>query len=183
MNNKGFTLIELLATIVILSLVMGLAATGVTNTIQNSKKRSEKLFVEKLGKSIDDYVSLKGSTLKEVGTRVTFQKCDTKQCKKPYTVEAFQVKKKDGGSITLRDLVDEHLVDIQKLINPKNKKGCLEEGKNPEIMVFKDREYVYYYYVNLSGSKTSCDILSENGLIDTLPTNLKNELKKKGIVS
>ena len=36
MNNKGFTLIELLATVVLLSLVMGIGAYGVSNTIAKS---------------------------------------------------------------------------------------------------------------------------------------------------
>lgn len=38
LNNKGFTLIELLAVIVILALVMGIAATSMLTTMNNSRK-------------------------------------------------------------------------------------------------------------------------------------------------
>ena len=68
MNNKGFTLIELLATIVILSLVMGISASGIMGVINQSKARGEKLFVSKLSKSIDDYINLKGSSMVQSGT-------------------------------------------------------------------------------------------------------------------
>ena len=60
MNNKGFTLIELLATVVLLSLVMGIGAYCVSNTITNSKKRTEKIFVDKLDSAIEEYIDLKG---------------------------------------------------------------------------------------------------------------------------
>lgn len=40
LNNKGFTLIELLAVVVILAIVMGIAATSVLNSINNSRKSS-----------------------------------------------------------------------------------------------------------------------------------------------
>ena len=40
LNNKGFTLIELLAVVVILAIVMGIAATSVLNSINNSRTSS-----------------------------------------------------------------------------------------------------------------------------------------------
>lgn len=174
MNNKGFTLIELLATIAILGLVLGIAGISVANTINNSKTRSEKLFVEELSKSIDDYIDLKGSTWIKFGEEVTFDKCKDKECKNTYQVIGYQVKKSDGSSIYLKDLVDEHLVDEAKIVNPRNKLKCLD-GKNPEIKVFKDKDYVYYYYVDLSGNNTSCKI-EENNIINTLPKTLSEKV-------
>lgn len=38
LNNKGFTLVELLAVVVILAIVMGIAASSVLNSINNSRK-------------------------------------------------------------------------------------------------------------------------------------------------
>lgn len=38
LNNKGFTLVELLAVVVILAIVMGIAATSVLNSINNSRR-------------------------------------------------------------------------------------------------------------------------------------------------
>lgn len=63
MNRKGFTLIELLATIVILGIVGGIATYGVINTINTSKLKSEKIFVDKLSNLIDDYLDLYSSEL------------------------------------------------------------------------------------------------------------------------
>lgn len=40
LNNKGFTLVELLAVVVILAVVMGIAATQVLSSMNNSKKGS-----------------------------------------------------------------------------------------------------------------------------------------------
>ena len=74
MNNKGFTLIELLATIVILSLVLGISVSSVTGAIKQSRVRSERLFVEKLGKSIDGYIDLNGTKWHQVGDGYLFSK-------------------------------------------------------------------------------------------------------------
>ena len=40
LNNKGFTLVELLAVVVILAVVMGIAATAVLSSMNNSRKGS-----------------------------------------------------------------------------------------------------------------------------------------------
>ena len=40
LNNKGFTLVELLAVVVILAVVMGIAATSVLSSMNNSRKGS-----------------------------------------------------------------------------------------------------------------------------------------------
>ena len=74
LNKKGFTLIELLATIIILSLVMGISASGIMGVINQSKARGEKLFVSKLSKSIDDYINLKGSSMVQSGSAYAFDK-------------------------------------------------------------------------------------------------------------
>ena len=58
MNRHGFTLVEMLATIVILSIVLGIASYGIINVIKSSQKKSEKIFVERVGGLVDDYVGL-----------------------------------------------------------------------------------------------------------------------------
>lgn len=172
MNNKGVTLIELLATVVILSLVMGIAGVGVTNAINNSKLKSEKIFVDKLSNFIDEYITLTNPNTNVNSTTYTFQKCEDTAETVCQTKTAREVKDADGSNITLQDLLNKGLFDKTKITNPRNKKDCLN-GKNPQVRVFKDDDYVYYYYVKLSGSATSCDITTENGLIDTVPEKLK----------
>ena len=167
MNNKGFTLIELLATIVILSLVMGISAYGVTGAINNSKARGEKLFVESLGKAIDGYISLKGTTLRQSGgICATFDKKNNIG-NSTYEVSLYQLKNKNGNGIFVIDLVNDGIVDEAKLVNPKNKKRCFNSSHNPEVKIYRDTDYVYYYSVSLDGNQ--CDLFSDNLIISTLP--------------
>ena len=184
MNNKGFTLIELLATLVILSIILGVATFSVFSVIENSRDRSEKLFVEKLSDSINDYLTLNGSSLYEGSTEYTFSKCLNEACDmgNTYEVTAYSLQKycveDEDCSVRLSDLIEEGLVEEEDIINPRNNEKCLniEEGIDPEIMIFKDSDYVYYYYVDLSGDHTACAVDEENAIIDTLPTSLKEEV-------
>lgn len=176
MNNKGFTLIELLATIVILSLVMGISAYGVTGAINNSKARGEKLFVENLGKSISSYIELHGSDLKQVGGEVAtfFKKNNIGNS--TYEVSLYQLKNKNGNGIFVMDLVNDGIVDEAKLVNPKNKKRCFNSSHNPVVEVYRDSDYVYYYYVQFNSGNNRCEL---NSCISTLSSDLANELDKK----
>ena len=166
MNNKGFTLIELLATIVILSLVMGISASGIMGVINQSKARGEKLFLENLGKSISSYIELHGSGLKQTGDEVTtfFKKNNIGNS--TYEVSLYQLKK-GNDNIKIMDLVNDGIVDEAKLVNPKNKKRCFNSSHNPEIKIYRDTDYVYYYSVSLENNQ--CDLSSDNLIISTLP--------------
>ena len=178
MNNKGFTLVELLAVVGILSVVMGIASVGVISAINASKKRSEKIFVDKLSNVIDEYIALKrpSGTSGNLNTSYTFTKCRNSSCNnenEKYTSNAIKVE-----SIYIEELIEKKLEDEEKLINPSNKKKCFED-KNPEIVVYRDTEYVYYYYVDLSENDTNCEISKENSVINTLPIELIKVLKNK----
>lgn len=166
MNNKGFTLIELLATIVILSLIMGISAYGVTGAINDSKARGEKLFVENLGKSISSYIELHGSGLKQTGDEVTTFSKKNNIGNSTYEVSLYQLKK-GNDNIKIMDLVNDGIVDEAKLVNPKNKKRCFNSSHNPEVKIYRDTDYVYYYSVSLEGNQ--CDLSSDNLIISTLP--------------
>lgn len=174
-NNKGFTLIELLATLVILSLVLGISVYGVTGAINNSKVRGEKLFVESLGKAIDGYINLKGSSMVQSGSAYTFDKKNNIG-NSTYRVSAYQLKKNSGNSFKILDLVSEKLVDQVKLVNPKNKKQCFDNSHNPVIEVYRDSDYVYYYYVQFNSRNNRCEL---NTCISTLSSDLANKLDKK----
>lgn len=167
MNNKGFTLIELLATIVILSLVMGISVYGVMGTINNSKARGEKLFVENLGKSIGSYIELHGSVFKQTGGEGAKFSKKNNIGNSTYEVSLYQLKNKNGNGIFVMDLVNDGVVDEAKLVNPKNKKRCFNSSHNPEVKIYRDTDYVYYYSVSLE--KNQCDLSSDNLIISTLP--------------
>lgn len=174
MNEKGFTLIELLVTIVIISLIGGLIAYQSINVVDKYQLNTEQIFVTRLSSSISDYLDL---TLpnQPIGQTYTFIKCSDTTCATNYSATATKVIKADGGSISIADLVSNNIISESDLVNPKNKENCFT-GANPEITIYKDSDYVYYYYVDLTGENTDCDITPENAIINTLPENLQKEV-------
>lgn len=175
MNNKGFSLVELLAVVAIIGVVGGIATVGVMSTINTSKNKSEKIFIDKLSNLIDEYIA-ENRPNGITGNTYTFTKCKNADCSSTYEATATQVKKSGNNNIYLKDLVENGTIEQEKLINPSNKKNCLESGNGPEIKVYKDSDYVYYFYIDLSGTNTTCEISSENGIINTLPDNLKSKV-------
>lgn len=175
MNNKGFTLVELLAVIVILGLIMGIASYGVLSAIESSKNSSEKIFIEKIEGLIDEYLSMHGSELSVKKNWGSFDKCRDAGCSDMYSSSAIELQ-----NISIKSLVDEDLIDEDKIVNPRNNKNCLRDGsnnsKNPIVRVFRDSDYVYYYYVDLRGNKTYCEVSNDNGVINTLPSNLRGKV-------
>ena len=184
MNNKGFTLVELLATIVILGIVMGIASYGVISAINNSKIKSEKLFVDKIGTAIEGYLSIEGNRLVEIpDTTTEFQKCRSDQednsanCRTSELKELSTIHLKDITEINNNSRLKIKTINESDLVNPKNKKNCVIGDNNPEIRVFKDSEYKYYYYLDLT-ENTSCEISYENAVISNLIKNACNALKE-----
>lgn len=171
MNRKGFTLIELLATIVIIGLIGGIATYGVINTINTSKLKSEKIFIDKLSNLIDDYLDLYANKLTTTTTTYTFRKCKVSNCTDYNDNNSYLVTATKLPSIHISNLIDKGIVTSKDLKNPKNKLECFDTSNNPEIIIYKDTDYVYHYYVDLSNNK--CDITSENMIINNLPDNLK----------
>lgn len=170
MNKKGFTLVELVAVIAILTVVFGIAGYNVIGIINNSKKKSEKIFVDGISTYIDEYITLYGSSLVREGTNVyKFNKCVDSSCHDESEISAYEMK-----SINMKDLIDKNLVTENRFVNPVNKLDCLmglRDDKIPVIRIFKDTDYVYYYYVDLRGGNTNCEISEENGIINTLPSD------------
>ena len=171
MNQKGFTLVELLAVLVILGLIMGIATYGVVGTINSSKRSSEKIFVDKLSNFIDDYLAENGSYLHfDVNEYYCVRNC---------SIHVY----KSVDTVTLSDLVDASIVDKDKLVNPANGKSCLggNDDKGPNIVIFKSDEFVYYYYVDLSGNNTYCEVSDDNNLLFKMPNDLIISLNSKGV--
>lgn len=189
MNRKGFTLIEMLATIVILGIIMGIASYSVIGIINKSKNKTEGTFVKNIGTSIEEYISLKTNSLTIKQSIGNFNKCmvldgDNCKCKKyqnpsdpeslclEYFYESANIVQLN--SITIKDLIDNGFLDEEKLVNPATKKKCFATAskKNLEIKLFRDSDYVYYYYINLKGNETNCEISNENGILDNMPNEV-----------
>lgn len=176
MNNKGFTLVEMLAVVVVLAIVMGIATNSVISYIDTSKKKSEKIFVDKIDNAIEGYIDLyKGSIVSSTESllieNVTFQKCrgnsSNSNCKPSIVNEV--------GTFEFKKVLEAGFLDSSSLINPKNKKKC--NFDNNKVRVFRDSEFVYYYYFDTSS--LGCDI--ENKVITNIPSNLCSKLLQKGL--
>ena len=183
MNNKGFTLVELLAVIVILAVLGGIATYGVINAINTSKDKAEDAFLNEIGKQIEMYIDLNSFSIAPDSAEYNFSKVITSNIEEdgPNTrpVSAWEFKKGDTR-LTLRDILENGYSDKSKFENPNNEKECNYDN---EIIVFRDEDYVYYYYVDFNddgSNKNDCII---NGkIINTLPKELIcqiSDLKKK----
>lgn len=174
MNNKGYTLVELLATVVILGIIMGIATYGVIGVINNSKEKSEKVFVENLENVIKSYINearftnnwetsdLGKTFFKCRRVNETDESCYSEDDKRE--VSLYKI----TNSVKLGDLQAEKYIKGGKIINPKNKEECLKNSKNPEILLYKDSDSVYYYYVDLRGDNTSCSVDDGNAIISNM---------------
>ena len=175
MNNKGYTLVELIATVVILSIVMGIVANGVIGIINRSKEKSEKIFVDKLENVIQTYINNNRLDWQIDNSFATkeFNKCrrikDDGDCYSD--IETTQVdlyKIKD--SFSLSSLEDDRYIKGAKIINPKNKKNCLSDDKNALVDLYKDSDSVYYYYVDLEN--LACEITKDYAIVSNIPRNM-----------
>lgn len=186
MDNKGFTLVEMLATVVILGIVMGIATYGVISAIDKSKEKSEKLFVSKLEDVIQSYIGDNRMNWR-TGTIIgNFIKCrrfndDDSSCisdDDSRTANFYGING-DGlnnSSFSLNVLANERYIQGGVIKNPRNKLDCLSGGKNPIVTLYKDDDSVYYYYVDLRGDKTSCEIDDNVGIISNIPKNMCSKL-------
>lgn len=179
MNNKGFTLVEMLAVVVILAIISGIAVNGVLSYINTSKKKSEEIFITKLEGYIENYINYYGSNIAVLPNKTyEFDKCrrtnNDGECisnTQDGTIEkdTATAVKLTGFNLLAITTADVKLVENNDLINPANKKKCFA-SKNPEVIVFKDSDFVYYYYLDLKGNN-DCDI-TENTIITNIPKKL-----------
>ena len=129
MGKKGFTLIELLAVIVILGIISLIVVPVLTNSYNDSKKKSEDIFLERLSSVIGSYISLNSDT-------INFDSTFTARKKNSDTgVDVYQ------GKITINDLIDSKLLSLEDFVNPGNKESNC--NVNTEIEVFRDSDFVY----------------------------------------
>ena len=107
-----------------------------------------------------------GSALKQTGGEVAKFSKKNNIGNSTYEVSLYQLKK-GNDNLRIMDLVNDGIVDEAKLVNPKNKKRCFNSSHNPEIKIYRDTDYVYYYSVSLENNQ--CDLSSDNLIISTLP--------------
>lgn len=176
MNNKGFTLIELLAVVVLMSVIGVIAYVSIGNSINISKEKAEDKFLNEISKEIESYLGLYGTTnfSYNLNSKMTFAKNVTSE--NYYCADVYKLNFIDGedNKFTLQDIIDDlHTADEFK--NPRTDLVC--NASNVEIVVYKDSDFVYYYYVKMTDSNIGCTTDGKD--IDTRPSSLKNAMENK----
>lgn len=154
LNKKGFTLIEVLMVISILGVILAIAVPSVYNYYEISKIKTEKIFVDKLTRKIDDYITMNVDEF-ELNTDAIakVKKCeigDITDCSR--IVDVYEV----VDEITFNNIITLGLIDENEFINPKNNKRCNKDSSKIEI--YQDEDKVNYFRYTL----VDCDISDEN---------------------
>ena len=164
MNKRGFTLVELLATIVVLSIVVGLTVTGIAFSIKNAKKKTEEVYIGTLKDAIKIYLDDDEniSKLRWNASLGTFPKTNG-------SAEFLEA----SEGISFDDIINSTYSPIIKkdLLNPATEKIC--DPTKKIIHIFRDTDEVYYYYIDKSLLKdedgyTDC-LVDTSGSISNLP--------------
>lgn len=163
MNNKGFTLVELLATLVILSIVVGLTLSSFNFNFGKAKEKTEEVFVDTLRDAIDMYLSTETENLKIADEMISGEKklmmCDNMLNKMYNKSSKVYILEKKGDSdsilsIKFNDIINSSYKILTKseFVNPANKDVAC--NVNAVINVYRDEDYVYYY--SIDKSKLAC---------------------------
>ncbi len=116
MKNKGFTLVELIAIILVLSIILTVGFTTLSNSLENSNDRKYQTMIKNLEMAAEEYVNLPG----------VYRKVDE------------ELKEGKRVTIDITDLVNAEVID-QIPTNPKTKKEItgyiiVEKNSNNELI-------------------------------------------------
>ncbi len=172
MNKKGFTLVELLATLVVLSIIVGIVLISSTGGFSNAKDKTEDVFVKTIKDALEIYIDSDGRNLDFSTQRCTFNK------KIPGTDEYREVKlyyankDKNGNRLTFNNVINSnyHPISASDMYNPANKDNDKYQCDiNAWIYIYRDEDYVYYYYVNNSIDRHGIECLNKTDYITNWP--------------
>ena len=160
-KKNGFTMIELLLTLVVLAVVVGMALTTLGFNMDAASEKTEEVFVKTLEDTIDAYVSGEFNNLSNDGSRNLFivdnNVCSNKLNKiyRQSDVKVIKFKKADGTYRDLKfsDIINSsyYLLTEGEFVNPANEgKSRFECDMDATIKLYRDSDYVYYYYVDKS---------------------------------
>lgn len=144
LNKKGFTLIEVLVTIAILGVIVAVVMPASINYYESSKNKTETIYVEKLNRIIDEYISLAATDFTvDKSTYSIVRKCVFESDDECREVKAYRV----TNNITFQNIIDANLIKENDFINPKDSSRC---DASTVIEVFQDEDKVNYFRYNLA---------------------------------
>lgn len=117
MENKGFTLVELIAIILVLTIILTVAFTTLSKSLENTNEKEYKTMIDNLSLAAEEYANLPGK----------YRKIDQ------------DLKEGKRVTIDITELIDAEIID-EIPINPKTKKeitGYILVEKN------SDNELIY----------------------------------------
>lgn len=163
MNNKGFTLVELLATLVILSIVIGITIGFFSDGFGNTKEKTEEVFVETLKDALNIYLDSDAKSL-------------------DFSVECSSLLNKSHGSVrvykvgtTFEDVINSKYrpINLGDLVNPANEEVECANPSEIVVNIYRDEDFVYYYSVlksEFNNSNGDVFFLNDSdGVISNLP--------------
>lgn len=156
MNRKGFTLIEVLVVIIILAIVLVIGSPYIITAYQNSKLKSEEIFVNRLSDVIDSYVKLNTDRIafNAKGTAIKQGQAGT------VTIYHGTI---NDRLVTINDIIVDNLISSKDYINAGNKDA--QCNINAQIEVYKDSDFVYCHKVEAS----SLNCLTDNYIKSICP--------------
>lgn len=157
MNKKGFTLVELLTTLVILGIVVSLTIVGMNISLNNTKKKTEEVFIGTIKDALKMYLDSDARKLK-------------------YDIEVCTISKalndsvkvyKTSSSVTLDTIINSKYSPLleEDLVNPNNEDAECKLAAT--VNIYRDDDYVYYYKTNKN--ELGCLTLDLDGYITNLP--------------
>ena len=170
MNKKGFTLVELLATIIILSIVTGIAIVIIVSSFKKAKEDTEKVFIKNLEDAIEIYID----SIVSKEQAVVF---DEKICTINKKINPSSKVYRASATVPLSDLSDPNknpYSPLGKVVNPANEKVDCNPDNVP-IKIYRDDDYVYYYFIN---KNTLNCLLDKTGYITNLPCECISDKSK-----
>lgn len=154
-NKKGFTLVELLVTLIILGMVVGLALNTLNFNINKAGEKTEEVFVDTLKDAMDMYITTQLSSLNS-GSLKVFSACSNLINKTHGEVLVHEIRNDDGSYITFNQIIgnsNNNALTVNEFVNPANEGKDDSKFKcnlNAQIKLYRDDDFVYYYYVKKS---------------------------------
>lgn len=169
MNKKGFTLVELLATLVILGIVVSLTIVGMNINLNNTKKKTEEVFIGTIKDALKMYLDSDARTLE-------YNSSSTSVCTIDKALKDNVKVYKTSSVVTLDTIINSKYSPLlnEDLVNPNNEANC---NINASVDIYRDEDYVYYY--KMKKGNLNCLTIDLDGYITNLPDKCLEQIKAR----
>ena len=166
-------------TLVILSIIVGIVLISSAGGFGNAKDKTEDVFVKTIKDALEIYVDSDGRNLDFNTVACTINK------EIPGTNDYREVKiygtnkDKNGDRLTFNNVINSsfHPISASDMHNPANKDNDKYQCDiDAWTYIYRDEDYVYYYYVNNSADRHGIKCLNKNDYITNLPCDALRQI-------